>query len=167
MFSSRPGEGGAGMSAGRGLAAPLQPARAWPGEGGPRVTTSKERARRRGAGTIAAGAGGVRGWRLGEKGLRPRVGLLVLWLPRPSAPGHERSGLGKGVKRRVSGEKSRSSDVGGELCPRGFRKSWRLLFFLLSLFSCLYMKEGRFCVSLLMAETHSVLSQVALQRVRR
>lgn len=27
---------------------------------------------------------------LGEKGLRPRVGLLVLWLPRPPAPGHER-----------------------------------------------------------------------------
>ena len=28
--------------------------------------------------------------------MRPRVGLLVLWLPRPPAPGHERSGLGKG-----------------------------------------------------------------------
>lgn len=47
---------------------------------------------------------------------------------------------GRAVRRRVSGEKSRGSDVGGELGLRRFRKSWRLLFFPFSLL--LFMYEG-------------------------
>lgn len=80
---------------------------------------------------------------------------------------------GRAVRRRVSGEKSRGSDVGGELGLRRFRKSWRLLFFPFSLL--LFMYEGGQEGSCLgppplfffIAETQTVLSQVALQRVRR
>lgn len=52
---------------------------------------------------------------------------------------------GGAVRRRVSGKKSRGSDVGGKLGLRGFRKSWRLLFFLPFPFSCLCMEGSCFC----------------------
>lgn len=119
----------------------LRRARAWPGEGGLRATTSGERARRRGARPSAAGAGGVRGWRLGAEGFRRRVGLSFLWLRRPPAPGHERSGLGKGSE--AEGFRGEEPKLGRGWRTLSSRIPEELAFTFLSPFSFyLFMYEG-------------------------
>lgn len=80
----------------------------------------------------------MKAWR---KGLWRRVGLLVLWLPRPPAPGHERSGLGRGGEAEGFREEEPRFGRGWE--TRSSRIPEELAFTFLSPFSLLlFMCEG-------------------------
>lgn len=129
-----PSGGGARMGAGRGLRAPASGRRG-------RGLAKAGRAQRR-LGNARASAGPGRASLLlvasEAEGLARRVcgGVSGCWYR--GCRGHpllvmRGQSWGRAVRRRVSGKKSRGSDVGGELGLRRFRKSWRLLFLFPSL----------------------------------